>query len=118
MPRLVTSNPLRISDLMAQPLAVRRRWVRAAAPPDLQLEFGQIQSILEVAAGTEDDPRPAICPLVGRCSVWKAGLHSSRPSLRNSLREASMGRFRVLFACLFPERLATRALFDALKRGE
>jgi tRNA(Ile)-lysidine synthetase-like protein len=53
---------LQISDLMALPLAVRRRWVRAAAPPELQLEFCQIQSILEVAAGTEDDPKTCNLP--------------------------------------------------------
>ena len=57
MPQLLTSNPLQISDLMALPLAVRRRLVRADAPPGLQLEFRQIQSILEVAAGTENDPK-------------------------------------------------------------
>jgi tRNA(Ile)-lysidine synthase len=56
-PRLLTSNPLQISRLMALPLAVRRRLVRAASPPGLQLEFRQLQAILEVAAGTGDDSK-------------------------------------------------------------
>jgi len=40
---------------MALPLAVQRRLVRAAAPPELQLDFRQVESILEVAAGIDEN---------------------------------------------------------------
>jgi tRNA(Ile)-lysidine synthase len=53
---------LQISHLMGLPLALRRRLLRVAAPPELQLEFRQVESILEVAAGAEDDPKTSNLP--------------------------------------------------------
>jgi tRNA(Ile)-lysidine synthase len=48
---LGSSNPLQVDALLALPLALRRRVVRAVAPAGLQLEFRQVDSILEVAEG-------------------------------------------------------------------
>src|SRR5260221_3636546 len=60
--RFLASNPLQINILLTLPLALRRRVVRAAAAPlGLQLEFRQVESVLEVAAGGEGDP--AVCNL-------------------------------------------------------
>ena len=49
-------NPLQINTLLALPLALQRRLVRAAAPPELQLEFRQVEAILEVALGGDHAP--------------------------------------------------------------
>ncbi len=49
---LPSSNPLHVNVLLALSLALQRRLVRAAAPPGLQLEFREVESILEVAEGT------------------------------------------------------------------
>jgi len=86
MPQLLTSNPLQISDLMALPLAVRRRFVRAAAPPELQLEFRQIQSILEVAAGTEDDPKTCNLPAGWAVERMEGGIAFVPPKLQEEPR--------------------------------
>jgi len=55
--QILVDKQLRISSLQAFPLAVRRRLVRAAAPSGLQLGFREVESILQVAAGTDDDPK-------------------------------------------------------------
>jgi len=51
---LPACSSLHVETLLALPLALRRRLVRAAAPPGLQLEFRQVESTLEVAEGTGD----------------------------------------------------------------
>jgi len=53
--RRVGSDLLNAMALKDLPLALRRRWVRAAAPPGLQLEFQHVEQILEAAAGGEDN---------------------------------------------------------------
>jgi len=58
---LPACSSLHVETLLALPLALRRRLVRAAAPPGLQLEFRQVESILEVALGTGN--LPASCNL-------------------------------------------------------
>jgi tRNA(Ile)-lysidine synthase len=67
---LLASNPIQISKLMALPLAMRRRLVRAAAPAGLQFEFRQVESILEVAAG---DDGPKTCNLPAGWILHRAG---------------------------------------------
>jgi tRNA(Ile)-lysidine synthase len=59
--RLSSANSLQKYALLKLPLALQRRFVRAAAPPDLPLEFRQVESILEVAAGKDDSP--TVCNL-------------------------------------------------------
>jgi len=48
---LPLSDLFQVNRLLALPLALRRRLVRAVAPAGLQLEFRQVDSILEVAEG-------------------------------------------------------------------
>jgi tRNA(Ile)-lysidine synthetase-like protein len=57
LPHHLASNPLERNALVLLPLALQRRLVRAAAPPELQLEFRHVESILEVAAGSETGPK-------------------------------------------------------------
>ena len=46
-----------LSQTLVQiPLALRRRLVRALAPPGVQIEFRQVEEILQVAAGNDDSP--------------------------------------------------------------
>jgi tRNA(Ile)-lysidine synthase len=59
--RYLTPNSLQRNALLQLPLALRRRLVRAVAPPGLQLEFRQVESILEVAEG--EDGFPTTCNL-------------------------------------------------------
>lgn len=59
--RLAPDKPLQISILRALPWALRRRLVRAAAPPGLHLEFRQVEAILAVA--DDADNAPSACNL-------------------------------------------------------
>ena len=59
--RLSPANSLQRNALLQLPLALQRRLLRAAAPPNLPLEFRQVESILEVAAGLEGSP--GVCNL-------------------------------------------------------
>jgi tRNA(Ile)-lysidine synthetase-like protein len=57
LPDYLAFNPLERNALAPLPLALQRRLVRAAAPPELQLEFRHVESILEVASGSETGPK-------------------------------------------------------------
>jgi tRNA(Ile)-lysidine synthase len=61
--RRMGAKPWQKEVLLQLPLALRRRLVRATAPPGLQLEFGQVESILEIAAGEGNSRR--VCNLPG-----------------------------------------------------
>ena len=60
--RFLGSNPPQFNTLPALPLALRRRLVRAAAPPGVQLAFRQVESILEIIEGTGEAPTTCNLP--------------------------------------------------------
>ena len=59
--RRLVANPLHINMLLPLPLALQRRLVRAAAPHRLQLEFREVEAVLELAAA--EGHGPAACNL-------------------------------------------------------
>jgi tRNA(Ile)-lysidine synthase len=69
--RHLTPNSLQRKALLHLPLALRRRVVRAATPPGLQLEFRQVESILEVATG--EDGFPTTCNLADGWTFQRSG---------------------------------------------
>ena len=69
--RHLTSNLLQRKTLLQLPLALRRRLVRVAAPSGLQLEFRQVESVLEVVEG--EDAAPTVCNLADGWTFHRKG---------------------------------------------
>jgi tRNA(Ile)-lysidine synthase len=63
-------SPLKTKALLQLPLALQRRLVRAAAPLNLQLEFRQVEAILQVA---ESEQSPTVCNLAHGWTFQRRG---------------------------------------------
>lgn len=98
--RILSANSFNVSILLALPLALRRRCVRAAAPPGLQLEFQQVEAILEVAAGGDDGP--TVCNLAAGWVLRRDGNQlafvppKSRQVAAKNPPTATLGELRLL----------------------
>jgi tRNA(Ile)-lysidine synthase len=97
--RHLTPNPLQRNALLQLPLALQRRLVRAVTPPGLQLEFRQVESILEVAAGANGFP--TTCNLADGWTFRRSGdslafvAPTSREDVVEDLQNASFGILRL-----------------------